>query len=153
MHPNGVLKRMYTHAYTKAVVSTHRQPSCMISFDAKNAFYSVSHIGFFHECMQDGIPGIYDQEINHVRFRVRPEHDRRTLFDPGWTALPLRTEVRWRTPNPFPQLIHQHWPKSVGGTAGVFQGWCAVQRQRNRPTLNNLVNLTRIIKCLVNIVR
>ena len=53
------LKRMYTHAYTKAVASTHRQQACMTSFDAKKAFDSVYRIGFFHKCMKDGLPGIF----------------------------------------------------------------------------------------------
>ena len=52
------LKRMYTHAYTRSIRSTHPAPTVMTFFDAKKAFDSVWHIGFLHKAMRDGLPGI-----------------------------------------------------------------------------------------------
>jgi len=52
------LKRMYTHAYTRSIRSTHPTSSTMVFFDAKKAFDSVWHIGLLHKAMRDGLPGI-----------------------------------------------------------------------------------------------
>ena len=52
------LKRMYMHAYTRSIRSTHPTSSAMIFFDAKKAFDSVLHTGFLHKCLKDGLPGI-----------------------------------------------------------------------------------------------
>ena len=52
------LKRMYTHAYTRSIRSTHPTSSTMVFFDAKKAFDSVWHTGFLHKCLRDGLPGI-----------------------------------------------------------------------------------------------
>ena len=53
------LKRMYTHAYTRSIRSTHPTSSAMIFFDAKKAFDSVWHTGLLHKAMKDGLPGIF----------------------------------------------------------------------------------------------
>ena len=53
------IKRMYTYVYTKSIASTHPIPTVMTCFDAKKAFDSVYHVGLFHKCMRDGLPGIF----------------------------------------------------------------------------------------------
>ena len=50
---------MYTYVYTKSIASTHPIPTVMTCFDAKKAFDSVYHVGLFHKCMRDGLPGIF----------------------------------------------------------------------------------------------